>query len=183
MLSPEALVAWTRTHHGPRAQARVISYISSKLDELDGFGGYSADVSLHQVVVMCHEEHTPNVPLTTICCWWEEYLEWGELPWVMTKRKAKLRKKMLLMSSRAAINDHELMQLKDIVDENPQLYLDKIALSFAMVTSKYLCCSTIHEYLTTKLLDYSLRVLSAVAKQREEEEEEASFLNALNIIL
>lgn len=85
------------------------------------------------------------------------------------------------MNLQAAINDHELMQLKDIVDINPQLYLDEIALCFVAATGKHLCCSTIQGYLTGKL-NYSLRVLSEIAKQRNEEDQ-ISFLNALDIRL
>ena len=62
------------------------------------------------------------------------------------------------MGSRSKINDNELLQLKEMVDEHPHLYLDELALKFAVKTGKYLCDTTIWKYLKDKL-GYSLRVL------------------------
>ena len=86
---------------------------------------------------------------------------------------------MYSMGSRAVINDHELLQLKQIVDDNPNLYLDEISLRFGIKTGKYLCDSTIWSYLSGKL-GYNLRALTDVAKQQNKDDEIA-YLNVLNL--
>ena len=42
------------------------------------------------------------------------------------------------MGRKAAIDDNELLVLKNIVDKDPNLYLDDTALQFAIRTRKYL---------------------------------------------
>ena len=73
------------------------------------------------------------------------------------------------------------MQLKEIVDENPNLYLDEIALKFTVKTGKYLAYNTISVILRQKL-NYSMQVLSQVAIQRCIEEEN-KFLEAIQLYL
>ena len=67
LLAPGALETWTRTHHGPRVQAAVISFISEKLDELEAFSGNDGCASLHSIFQLCKERIAPDVSLTTIC--------------------------------------------------------------------------------------------------------------------
>ena len=62
-----------------------------------------------------------------------------------------MKNKMMAMGATASIDDNELLQLKELVDRNPQLYLDEIALRFGIMTEKYLCSSTIWRYLSKKL--------------------------------
>ena len=90
-------------------------------------------------------------------------MEWGELPNVVREKKKKMRDEMFRMGSKAAITDSKLLTLKYLVDDDPNLYLDEIALKFTIKTGKYLCHSTIWSYLHNKL-GYSLRVLLEVAK-------------------
>lgn len=78
---------------------------------------------------------------------------------------------MISMGNRATINDSELLELKYMVDEDPNLYLDEITLQFAIKTGKYLSHSTIWVYLHDKL-GYSLHVLLDVAKKRCKDQEE-----------
>ena len=85
------------------------------------------------------------------------------------------------MGPTASINDTELLQLKEIVDDDPHLYLDEIALRFAVATGKYLDDATIWKYMSKKL-DYSLKVLNDVAKQRRIEDEHM-FKTCLEIVL
>ena len=59
-----------------------------------------------------------------------------------------MKKKMMTMGATASIDDNELLQLKELVDRNPQLYVDEIALRFGIMTEKYLCPSTIWGYLS-----------------------------------
>ena len=180
MLVAGSLEKWARKHHGPRVQAAAISFISKKVDEMEAFGGGN-DYCLKVVINECINKYTPDVSFSTLTRWWKTYLEWGELHWVVKERRKEMRQKMKTMGTGAMINDDELLQLKYIIDDNPQLYLDEISLHFAIKTGKYLCDSTIWTYMTNKL-GYSLKVLSDVAKQRSKDEEIA-FMNCLECML
>ena len=81
------------------------------------------------------------------------------------------------MGRKAAIDDNELLVLKNIVDKDPNLYLDDTALQFAIRTRKYLCHSTIWNYLHGKL-GYSFRVC-----QMCNNDEELRFLAMLSGML
>ena len=177
MIDRSDLDKWARTHYSTRTQALVISFIAAQIDELEAFG---CQYSMNEIIRQCQERHI-GVSRTTMRRWWKLYIEWGELPYVVKQKQRKMREKMYSMGSRAAINDHELLQLKQIVDDNPNLYLDEISLRFGIKTGKYLCDSTIWSYLSGKL-GYSLRVLMDVGKQRNKDDEIA-FLNALNLRL
>ena len=62
-----------------------------------------------------------------------------------------MTQKMKTMGPTASINDTELLQLKEIVDDDPHFYLDEIALRFAVATGKYLDDATIWKYMSKKL--------------------------------
>ena len=97
--------------------------------ELEAFGA-ETEFSLNAVLLECKERRTPDVSVITLYRWWKTYLEWGELPYVVKKRKLLLKKKMAIMGICARIDDQELEQLKNLVDDNLQLYLDEISLQF-----------------------------------------------------
>ena len=65
-------------------------------------------------------------------------MNWGKLPYIVVKkRKLQLKKKIQIMVSNANIGDNKLMKLKEIVNGNPNLYLDKILLYFGIKTGKH----------------------------------------------
>ena len=68
------------------------------------------------------------------------------------------------------INDNELLQLKCIVDRNPNLYLDEILMLFRIETGKYLHYTTIWRYLDESL-HYSQHVMTLLVTQQCVEEE------------
>ena len=81
----------------------------------------------------------------------------------------------------AKIDDGELVTLKKIVDDNPNYYLDEIALAFHISSGKYLHYTTIWNYITNKM-GYSLQTITPVAKQQCHEDQER-FLFALHLQL
>jgi len=178
MFSLEAHHSWYKKEaHGKRQQAKVISFILEKLELYNSFSAVledSDDYENHKRIVAdatkdCHENHTQDVSITTIRRWWDAYSKWGELPCHVKVRKAQLKKKYKSMSQNAKINDGELLILKQIVDANPNYYLDEVTLLFGVKTGKFVHYTTIWRYMTMKL-DYSMQVLSKKAKQQCEEE-------------
>ena len=83
---------------------------------------------------ICKEHCTPTVSISSLHLLWKTYLEWGELPYIVRKTKDKLKAKMNLMGERAIIDNNEMQVLKQIEDENPNLYLDEISLQFGIIT-------------------------------------------------
>ena len=73
------------------------------------------------------------------------------------------------MSKTTKVTESELLQLKCIVDTNPNLYLDEIALMFLIQSGKFLHYTTIQRYITTHF-NYTLQTIMASAKQQCEEE-------------
>ena len=84
--------------------------------------------------------------------WQTTYLGWGDLPDDVKKNRVKLKSKINLMGERTAIDNNNLQQLKQIVDKNLHLYLDKILLRFRIMIRKHLCDGIVNK------LGYSLRV-------------------------
>lgn len=179
MFSTAGLDKWINTHHGPRIQASVLHFIAHKLDILKAFtpDEYDFDPVMEDLYTECRKKVAPTVPEKTISRWWYIFLEFGDIPDVVTKRMAELNKLAGRNNNNRALNNEELQKLKTLIDENPNLYLDEIAISFGNKTGKYLKYNTIWNY-ATKELGYSLKVISLRAKQRNYDEE-LMFLDAL----
>jgi putative heme iron utilization protein len=178
-INKKALDKWLNANSHPRLQAEAISFIAQKVDEYEAFDYF--EYTMKDIFEECQQKRTPTVSTSSLRRWWNTFLEWGDLPYIVTQKKQKWNQKMGNMSANASITDSELLQLKEIVDENPNLYLDEIALDFAVKTGKYLAYNSISVILRTKL-NYSMQVLSEVAKQRSIEEE-IRFLETLQILL
>ena len=182
MLFTEALQNWKHQPHGARKQAMAISYISMKMVLYETFSDELEDTpTLNVILEDCHRNQTPDVHVTTLRRWWGDYLNWGELPYQVKRRKQLLKKNSNMMSKSAKINDAELLILKKIVDDHPNQYLDELALLFAVRTGKFLHYSTVWKYVHGKL-NYSLQALTTRAKQQCEDDQER-FLQALAVLL
>ena len=179
----DAVWNWRKFPHGPRVQAKAISYIAEQVDAMDFFSDGMEDAgeafTMKDIIRDCHKNHTPDVSESTLRRWWNLYDGWGELPHVVKKRKQQIKKKYgTVMLKRAKIDDGELIQLKKILDDHPNLYLDEIALAFHITCGKYLHYTTIWNYITKKI-GYSLQSISTSAKQQCKEYQD-QFLFALH---
>ena len=105
----------------------------------------------------------------------------GELSYKVADRKRKVKRMDKNAKKNELMNDADILSLKDIVDENPNLYLDEIAFLFGIKTGKYVHYSTVWRCITEKL-EYSTKVLQTVAKQQCEVDE-IRFLQAIEILL
>ena len=95
------------------------------------------------------------------------YELYGELPYETQAHIKRVRKKYRWLPAGAKINEIELQQLKNIIDNRPDLYLDEIALVFGVTTGKYVHHSTLWRYITEHL-NYSLQCLTERALQQSE---------------
>ena len=166
-----------REPHGRRVQRKAIAFIAVEMEMYDAFGGDDDLMVLQSILVECHRKKCPDVNVRTLRRWWGIYIEWGELPYYAKKRKGRHDR----LSKSTTINDNELLQLKMIVDRNPNLYLDEISMLFGMEMGKFLHYTTIWRYLDERL-HYSQQVMTSLATQQCEEEE-IQFRVALGLLL
>ena len=80
--------------------------------------------------------------------WYYHFLNWGEYQY-QTKLKVKLfRKKNRTCLRAKTVTDEIVQALQEILDENPEYYLDEIAEELVKRVGVYLPFSTIYETMT-----------------------------------
>ena len=121
-----ALNSWKHGRHGPRVQAKAISFIANRMEIQES---YNLKCELEPILKDCRNQATPDVTERMLRRWWETYEEWGELPYHFWKIKTELDKEMMVCK-KSTISDGDLMILKEMVDENPNIYLDELTLAF-----------------------------------------------------
>ena len=183
MLLTGALDSWKRQPHGPRIQIRAIGFISERLQLYDNFSDVLKDEipSLTEVCRDCVAQCTPDVSVDTLRRWWNLYIEWGELPYKVKERKKILQKKYKHAKKNEVLNDADILPLKELVDKNPNYYLDELAFNFGVKTGKFVHHSTIRRCMIEKL-QYSMKVLNVAAKQQCKDEE-TRYLQAMEMVL
>ena len=183
MLSPGAYEQWGRLAHGPRVQAKAISFITEKLETYEVFADIlgNASPTPTEIFKQCAAVCTTYVSVTTLRRWWYDYVEWGELPHKVSERKRLMKARDKNMKKNQLMDDGDVLVLKDIVDNNPNYYLDELAFLFGMSTGKFVHYSTIRRCLVERL-GYSMKVLQTIAKQQCEVDE-IRFLQAMEIYL
>ena len=183
MICPTALHAWQHQAHGPRVQGKAISCIANKMLVYETYSDMmDNDIpTLTDILDDCHTFCTPDVSVSTLRRWWKLYEEWGELPYKVKERQKRMRIQYKYASKNEILDDDDILALKEVVDENPNLYLDELAFLFGIKTGKFIHYSSIRRCMIDKL-GYSLQVLQTVAKQRCEEDEN-QFLHSLGLYL
>ena len=135
---------------------------------------------LKPILEECKKNCTPDVRIDTLRRWWYTHEEWGELPYVAQKSKAVLQKKMAGCKKKNT-SDTELLLLKELLDENPNIYLDELTIAFGVRTGNYVHCSTIWRYVTREL-NYSLKVLTHIVREWCVQDK-IQFFHTLDILL
>ena len=183
MLSLGALELWKRQKHGPRVQAKAISYISEKIGIYDLFGDILDNnvPTLAEICRDCKDSCTPDVSVDTLRRWWVSYNEWGELPHKVAMRKKRIKRECKNARKNEVLDDGDILMLKEMVVRNPNYYLDELAFLFGMKSGKFVHYSTIRKTLVEKL-GYSMKVLATIAKHQCKVEE-IRYLQALDILL
>lgn len=183
LVSRGSLRQFENKQHDPKVQAIAISFIAEQVDLIDKLrqmdGSKKKVYPMINVFKECQRVKVPYISTSCLWKWWKKYTTWGLLPCVVREMKESIRKKQNTRSG--AVSKEELLILKQIVDDEPYLYLDEIIFAFGYRTGKFLSKSGISRLLTRKLR-YSLKIMSDVAKQRSVEEEE-KFLHAMTLLL
>ena len=135
--------------------------------------------SLDSLIKECQSKF--NVSCSVIRKWWKNYEQYGELYYETMAHLQSIRKKYKWLPKRAKINEADLQKLKEIIDRQPDLYLDELALVFGVTTGKYVHHSTLWRYITDHL-HYSLQCLTERALQQSQVERE-DFKHSLQLLL
>ena len=98
---------WKGDPHGRRAQRKPIVYI---LKELELYEALAVDSppSMEIIFQSCHSMKCPKVSVQTLRRWWEIYMEWGELPYCVKKRKERMKG----YGKNMRVDDDDLLKLK-----------------------------------------------------------------------
>ena len=108
-----------------------------------------------------------NLCYETLMRWISYYQKYGEAPARARNRKYSIRGLRTSKEGEFKKRKHRKI-LKEIIDNEPQLYLDEIQKKLFEQTGKLWSCSTIWKQLHT--IGYSLKVAVLRAKQQDEEQ-------------
>ena len=154
---------WSDRHYSARDQARVLSFLS---DRVDYYEAIQFTVPFDRLFTECATEC--QVSKSTARCWWLHYEQYGELPIETTNYMKRMQKKHRWLPKTAKISPADLETLRAIIMRRPDLFLDEIAIVFGIQVGKFYPHSTLWSYITN-YLGFSLQTLTEYAAQQCEE--------------
>ena len=105
-------------HYGKRCQEDVVDTVLEMQ-----FNNPTAPAKyLYELAVQRH-----RVSISTVRRWHHHYLSWGEYLHETRVKAMRYRRKCHVSSRTSLVTEEVLQVLKDIVDNNPELYIDEIA--------------------------------------------------------
>jgi hypothetical protein len=172
LLSSIFAVAGANKYTSHRIQQNAIQHMlrlmGDEIYDTSVYTGVQSRTSLQQVILRTKAAYLPGADVKTLRNWFNHFMIFGETP-ARTEQycqhiqrtygdSARIRKK-------GWVHDELLME---IVEDQPDLYLDEIQIRIFVVTGLLFCTSYIWKNLKRK--GYTLRVGSAVASQQDHEE-------------
>ena len=158
-------------NHGWRTQEALIRFVIKCVGEkaVYSFGTQTRKVGIVKSAIDAWNKNHELAPESivkpkTAYLWLRHHVEYGECPEATRKRVDKRK-----ACRRSKWGYHETLRLKLIIDEEPWLYLDEIQGKLLEQTGMKFCTSSIHRRLT-KMLRYSLKLVSEKAIQRSSQE-------------
>ena len=150
----------SRRQHGKRCQEVCI-------DLIDQYRTDYPTASLECILQSISTRH--HVSTRHLRRWYYHYLEWGEYQYQTRAKIQHFRRKYRSLYRSRTVTDEIVAALREIINNNPEYYLDEIAVELVKKVGVYLPLSTIYKTIT-KRLKYSLQVCYEAAKQRNEME-------------
>jgi len=124
--------------------------------------------SLEQLLREAKDRFAPFSTTRTLRNWWNFFLLNGDCKPVIA-RKMKYLRRYLQKLCRGKWNDPRTDILKDIVDKNPELYLDEIQEAFTARTGELWSPSMLWKKLVSEA-GYSLQVATDRATKQQQED-------------
>lgn len=175
----QTVYSWSKKHKGPVKQAEVIDQMERIMDTICPYDPEGKSIAMDDIYQQVAT--STNVSNSTVRRWWLIFIQFGELPFEAREREKELLGKYKWLSDGAKITQNELDALLKIVNDNPTLYLDEIAVKLGNRIGKYFPISTIWNYMT-KYLHKSLQVMKRRASQQCEVSQN-KFKSALELLL
>ena len=154
--------------HGKRIVTQCLSYIEQLIDD---------DVSRSESIRLC--SLTYKIPKSNLYRWWKIYDTYGENHIVINEQMRKLKR--LYGRASTSVSEVHVEELKQLVDNHPEYYLDEYVTALAQICGVFYHPSTISKLLRNRL-GYSLQVLQEIASQRNENLRLA-YINSLKHLL
>ena len=115
-------------------QVKAISFGINKMLIYDTYADILGNTvpSLGEILRDYKEYCTPTVHIRTLRRWWYDHEEWGELPYKVAECRRILEIRGTHATKNELLNNTDILALNEIVDENPNLYLDELAFLFGI---------------------------------------------------
>lgn len=151
-----------------RVQCAAVAYIIRKV-------GLFEDMVLERTLKRCKKKlEIIKVATSTLRQWYCHYQQYGDVPAVEKRQRSRRNRLKKNSRKRMPRSDHWppalIQKLKDIVDEHPEYYLDEISEEFEKRTKITKSDSAIYKMLKRHPINYSLKKVTMIAAQRDEEE-------------
>ena len=151
-----------------RVQCAAVAYIVRKV-------GLFEDVVLERMLRKCQKKlEIINVTTSALRHWYRHYQLYGNVPAVERRQRSRRDRLKKNSSKRMPRSNHWppilIEKLKSIVDQHPEYYLDEISEEFQRRTGISKSDSAIYKMLKRHPINYSLKKVTMIAAQRDEEE-------------
>ena len=110
----------------------VIGYVFAQL----GDDAYSPSGRLDSILNDAQAMYCPSVDTRTLRRWYNHFLWFGEVPAETKKWKSRLSRTFRREGRKSEWTNNLTAKLKDIVDENPHMFLDEIIDRLALLTGR-----------------------------------------------
>jgi len=154
-------------------QKEVIASIFCSLGNANVYCCYQGSRRRTSLIVALREVRdgiVPKVSISTIRRWWNYFIRYGDTPAIARRnRYRQYLGRYVQRSTSGDWNSTYTTILKQIVDDQPDLYLDEIQKEFMTRTGRWFSQSWLWKKLCSECR-YSLQVSTDCASQRDEEE-------------
>jgi len=116
------VLSWRKKHKSVETQAQVMEEMERIMDTISPLD----------------PEGTNKVSKSTVRRWWKVFIQMGELLYEVKEREKELLRKYKWLPEGAKISQRELDVLLQIIESNPTLYLDEIAVKLGNETGNYI---------------------------------------------
>jgi len=173
------VLSWRQKHKSVEMQAQVMEEMERIMDTISPLDPEGTNIKMDEIYEQV--SNSCKVSKSTVRRWWKVFIQMGELPYEVKEREKELLRKYKWLPEGAKISQRELDVLLQIIESNPTLYLDEIAVKLGNETGNYIPISTLWKYIRT-YLGKTLQVMNRKAAQQCEETQE-QFKRALELLL
>lgn len=169
-LAEESALPGVGYHSRDQLQRKLIGHLLNLVGDLayELGPGSGRRVGLEGYLQQTVDQLYPMLSTRHLRRWFYHFLLFGETP-EETKKRERGRRRNVPPCDASRWTDNDTNVLKDIVDRNPDYFLDEIQDDFVAATNKYFAYSTLWTKLDT-VCNYSLQVATYKAVQQNEQE-------------